>query len=263
MGQIKQSSDQAFRDFVVDGLASSGANKPDKAAIRTLFSLIDSLVLRARRVVNDTDVAIAAADRYVALTAITAARIFTLPKASDVEAGLSVFIVDESGQLSATKTVSVVKTGSDTIDGNPALLLAAPYAAIRVTSNGANAWKLETAYDTAIAKTNVAQIFTKPQKAATSPISSGAAWDASQIQHATVNVNGGLFTVANPTGLIDGCFYAVHVTFTTSHALAWGSNFKGVAGITPSGFVGKKDFFMFRANGTILENVGYKLDVGA
>lgn len=263
MGQIKIQSDQAFRDYVVDGLSSSGPNQPSKSQIRTLFALIDSLALRARTEVDDTNYGVQNTDRYVAVAAITAARTLTLPAANTLDAGQSIYIVDEVGGLDDTKTLTIARGAADTIDGANSVVLSSPYAAVRLTSNGATKWKLESAYDKTTVKTNVAQTFTRPQKTAPNVLASGTAWDAGKIQHATVNVNGSLFTIANPTGLIDATFYAVHVTYTTSHGIAWGSNFKGVASITPSGAAGKKDIFFFRANGTILECVGYRLDIGA
>lgn len=44
MGDIKSLADTAFRNFVSDGVPASGANEPDKTAIRQVFATIDSQV---------------------------------------------------------------------------------------------------------------------------------------------------------------------------------------------------------------------------
>lgn len=44
MGAIKTGSDTALRDYVTDGVPSSGAHKPVKSAIRAVFDLIDDAV---------------------------------------------------------------------------------------------------------------------------------------------------------------------------------------------------------------------------
>ena len=44
MGQIGDLGREFQRDFVVDGVPASGANEPDKAVGRAVFSVIDSKV---------------------------------------------------------------------------------------------------------------------------------------------------------------------------------------------------------------------------
>lgn len=44
MGEITDEADDAFRDFAVDGVPSSGPNDPDKAAVRGVFEEIDAEV---------------------------------------------------------------------------------------------------------------------------------------------------------------------------------------------------------------------------
>jgi len=44
MGQITDDGNQAFRDYVTDGVPSSGAHEPVKSDIRALFDLVDSTV---------------------------------------------------------------------------------------------------------------------------------------------------------------------------------------------------------------------------
>ena len=91
------------------------------------------------------------------------------------------------------------------------------------------------------------------------------AWDGSATgtQHLTVNVNGAAFTIANPSSSTSGAIYLVYVVYTTTHSIAWGANFKGVSGVTPTATAGAKDIFVFRSTGTNLELVGYTLNAGA
>jgi hypothetical protein len=44
MGQIKTDADQAFRDYITDGVPGSGAHEPVKSDIRALMALVDALV---------------------------------------------------------------------------------------------------------------------------------------------------------------------------------------------------------------------------
>lgn len=90
-------------------------------------------------------------------------------------------------------------------------------------------------------------------------------WDGGPtgIQNATVTVNGSAFTIANPTTAVTAAYYIIRVSYTTSHSIAWGANFKGVSGITPTATAGAVDIFSFRYSGTNMELVGYSLNAGA
>jgi hypothetical protein len=96
-------------------------------------------------------------------------------------------------------------------------------------------------------------------------LSHNTAWNGSAtgIQHATVTVNGSAFTIANPTSSVSGGVYLIYITYSTSHSISWGANFKGVSTITPTATAGAKDSFSFRSNGTNLELLGYSLNMGA
>ena len=119
------------------------------------------------------------------------------------------------------------------------------------------------AYDADTAKLDTAQSWTRPQTATPSALTHNTAWDGTQIQHGTVDVNGSSFTIANPSSSTSGAIYLIYISYTTTHSIAWGANFKGVSGVTPTATAGAKDIFAFRSNGTNLELVGYTLDAGA
>lgn len=119
------------------------------------------------------------------------------------------------------------------------------------------------AYDVDTAKLDVAQSWTRPQLADTTALTHNTGWDGTTIQHATVTVNGSSFTIANPTSSTNKAIYMIYISYTTSHSVSWGANFKGVSSITPTATAGAKDIFCFRSTGTNLELVGYSLNAGA
>ncbi|MGP0058400.1 MAG: hypothetical protein ACLPID_03820 [Beijerinckiaceae bacterium] len=90
-------------------------------------------------------------DRLIAYTALTAARIVTLPAAASYPAGTRLTIVDESGSCSASKTITLARAGSDTISGGTSAVIAAAYGYLAIESNGSNAW---TIVDQATASTS-------------------------------------------------------------------------------------------------------------
>jgi hypothetical protein len=94
----------------------------------------------ARTAVSDAAYTALSTDREVAYTAITAARIVTLPAASAFPAGHPLVILDESGAVSLTNTITVNRTGADTISGRTSASIVTPYGYIRLVSNGSNAW---------------------------------------------------------------------------------------------------------------------------
>lgn len=79
-------------------------------------------------------------DRLVPYAALTAARVVTLCAASAYPQGTPLTIVDETGNCSATKTITITRAGSDTINGATSVVLAAPYGYCALESNGSNAW---------------------------------------------------------------------------------------------------------------------------
>ena len=94
-------------------------------------------------------------------------------------------------------------------------------------------------------------------------LASGVAGDFSANRKFVAPVNGGTFSILNPTGLIDKEYYGIYVAFATSHSISLGNKFK-ITGYTPTAVSGKADHLVFRYNGTadFLELVGYRNDVG-
>ncbi|MGD1035907.1 MAG: hypothetical protein ABR878_01685 [Roseiarcus sp.] len=95
-----------------------------------------------RTAVSDAAYSALATDRLIAYTALTAARIVSLPAAANFPAGTPLAIIDESGSCSATNTITIARAGSDTIDGGASATLASAYGSLTLESNGANAWTI-------------------------------------------------------------------------------------------------------------------------
>jgi Major tropism determinant N-terminal domain len=93
-----------------------------------------------RTAVSDAAYSALVTDRLIAYTAITAARIVTLPASSAFPAGLVLTIADESGACSPTDTISVASAGSDTINGATSFVLQSAYAYVALESNGTGKW---------------------------------------------------------------------------------------------------------------------------
>lgn len=146
----------------------------------------------------------------------------------------------------------------------PALATITTYGRSLVAMADAGALLTNLSLNT-VAKKDVAQTFTKPQTADVVALASSTAWDAADKQHLTAEVNGSIFTVANPTNLRPLTYYALYVVYTTSHGLAFGNMFRGVNQATPSTVAGAHDHFVFRANaaGNQLELVSQAYDIGA
>ncbi|SRR5579883_201478 len=98
--------------------------------------------LEARSAVSDANYSVKITDRQVAYTAITAARIVSLPAASSYPVGATLTVIDESGACSPVKTIALSRAGADTINGAASAVIACAYGYLALESNGANAWTI-------------------------------------------------------------------------------------------------------------------------
>jgi hypothetical protein len=119
------------------------------------------------------------------------------------------------------------------------------------------------AYDADTAKLDANQEWSAPQRPEALALTSATGWDGTAKQYLTVTVDGGAFTIANPSSATTNAFYVFKVSYTTSHSISWGANYKGVSGITPTATAGGIDYFTFQWDGTNMNLVGYSLDAGA
>lgn len=104
-----------------------------------------------RTAVADANYAALPTDRTIAFTALTAARIVTLPAASAYPTGTQLLVVDEAGACSTTNTITLARAGTDTINGAASFGLATAYGYVAVESNGTGRW---TVVDQTVAATS-------------------------------------------------------------------------------------------------------------
>ena len=98
--------------------------------------------LATRTAVADAAYAVLVTDRQIAYTTLTAARAVTLPAASAYPVGAQLTLIDESGNCSATLTLTLNRAGSDAINGATSAVVSAPYGYLALESNGSNAWTI-------------------------------------------------------------------------------------------------------------------------
>lgn len=92
--------------------------------------------------VNDANYIAAVADKLIGYTALTAARIVTLPLAANKQPGSTIQIQDIGGNASGTNTISVNPAGSDTVNGvtSPLVGIKIPYGGINLETDGVSKW---------------------------------------------------------------------------------------------------------------------------
>lgn len=110
-----------------------------------VFLRPDVVVIEPERTtVADIPYTILPSDRLVALTSITAPRIFTLPAANTMLPGSPIRIMDESGNVNGTATLTIIASGADTINGlsgaGTGIALTAGYGAVTLYSDGISKW---------------------------------------------------------------------------------------------------------------------------
>lgn len=100
------------------------------------------LARTGRAPIADQNYVAAVTDTYIGVTAITAGRSVTLPSAASYAPGQTLYVADESGACSAGAglTITVAAAGTDTIAGQPSVILGSPYQKLAFHSNGSNLW---------------------------------------------------------------------------------------------------------------------------
>jgi hypothetical protein len=103
-----------------------------------------ALRIDGRTVMADANFTAAATDHLVVTSvALTAPRTVTLPLANSVNPGYELIVADAAGVVTGTNTLTVGRSGSDTINGVTAAVIGAPYGMRRFISNGAGAWTFD------------------------------------------------------------------------------------------------------------------------
>ncbi len=98
------------------------------------------VITNARTAVVDVAYTALMTDRLIAYTTITAARVVTLPAASTYPTGTRLVVIDETGNCSTTKTLTIAPNGTDTINGAASAVVNEAYGFIGIESNGVGAW---------------------------------------------------------------------------------------------------------------------------
>lgn len=72
---------------------------------------------------------------------MSASRVFTLPAANANRAGSRLFVIDESGSVTASNTIVVTRaSGADTINGGATSTISTAYGALILETDGGNKW---------------------------------------------------------------------------------------------------------------------------
>ena len=103
---------------------------------------LSEVITNSRTAVSDAAYTALATDRMLAYTALTAARVVTLPASSAYPTGTRLTVIDETGNCSVTKTLTVNAAGSDTIDGAASAVVNQAYGFVGLESNGAGHWTI-------------------------------------------------------------------------------------------------------------------------
>jgi len=98
------------------------------------------VITNGRTPVSDAAYSALTTDRMIAYTALSAARVVSLPPASVYPTGTRLLIVDETGNCSTTKTLTISPNGSDVIDGATSAVVNVAYGFIGVESDQSGVW---------------------------------------------------------------------------------------------------------------------------
>jgi hypothetical protein len=102
------------------------------------------LIIDQRTPVADANYAILNTDRYVATSAaLSAPRIWTLPPASTMNAGQEIVIYDEAGAVTAANTLTILRSGTDTVNGAASFVLNRAFQGISLRTDGVGKWAFE------------------------------------------------------------------------------------------------------------------------
>jgi hypothetical protein len=100
------------------------------------------VITNTRTAVSDAAYTALVTDRLIAYTALTAARVVTLPASSAYPTGTRLLIVDETGNCSVTKTLTITPVGTDVIDGAASAVVNQANGFIGLESNQAGEWTI-------------------------------------------------------------------------------------------------------------------------
>ena len=103
---------------------------------------LSEVITNTRTAVNDAPYSVLATDRMVAYTALSAARVVNLPASTAYPTGTRLVVVDETGNCSTIKTLTITPNGADVIEGVATAAVNVPYGFIGLESNQAGEWTI-------------------------------------------------------------------------------------------------------------------------
>jgi Major tropism determinant N-terminal domain len=103
---------------------------------------LSEVITNTRIAVSDAPYSALPTDRMVAYTVLSAARIVSLPASTAYPTGTRLVVVDETGNCSALKTLTITPNGTDVIDGAASAVINQAYGFIGLESNQAGEWTI-------------------------------------------------------------------------------------------------------------------------
>jgi hypothetical protein len=101
---------------------------------------LSEVITNTRTTVADSNYTALPTDRLIAYTALSAARVLTLPAASSYPTGTQLVVVDEAGTCSASNTITLGRVGTDLVNGATSVTVASAYGFVALVSNGTARW---------------------------------------------------------------------------------------------------------------------------
>lgn len=98
------------------------------------------VITNGRTAVVDLAYTVLITDRLIAYTTLTAARVISLPAASTYPTGTRLVVIDETGNCSTTKSLTITPNGTDTINGATSTVVNEAYGFVGIESSGVGAW---------------------------------------------------------------------------------------------------------------------------
>lgn len=133
-------SSSATTTYTIDNLIQIGNNTHTKILIGGLdFS--NGMAASCKDVI-DANYAALITDNAIEYTSITSPRVVTLVAANAVPKGFRLLVCDSSGSASGINTITLKRTGSDTINGLTTAVINSAYGVREVMSDGVNKWTI-------------------------------------------------------------------------------------------------------------------------
>lgn len=101
---------------------------------------LGEVITNARTTLSDVSYTVAASDRMVAYAVLTAARTVALIASASYPTGTRLVIVDETGNCSMSKTITIAAAGTDLINGLNSVVINVGCGFVGLENNGAGEW---------------------------------------------------------------------------------------------------------------------------